>query len=239
MPAAHLASGTSGVDKPIFDASRSQCDILASNISIDNSIYMGGQNQKDDTKGALNNSFDEPMRKPQTCIQQPSNQERLDQQAPTSAIKIPSGELSQSADSPGPQVKTRISKTKQVPQQDLLINHRATYKKHCEKFREDYTTRNWDMEGIVDNMKSQKIKCVKYNYSLAAGVQNFFQFDGLITLSEDGKRLVLTLKKYNEKPIHVLEPDPHTVKKHRDQHKKKLSRNTILLKKSIKQKGET
>lgn len=83
-------------------------------------------------------------------------------------------------------------------------------------------------------MQQTTIKCVKYNYSLDAGVQNFFQFDGLINLSEDGKRLNLTLKKYNEKPIHVLEPDPHTVKAHREKHKKVEQRNTILLKKTIK-----
>jgi hypothetical protein len=61
-------------------------------------------------------------------------------------------------------------------------------------------------------MKATTIKCVKYNYSLDADVQNFFQFDGLINLSKDGKDLVLTLKKYEETPIHVLEPDPHVVK---------------------------
>ena len=97
-----------------------------------------------------------------------------------------------------------------------MIKHRADYKAYCEHYKEDYASKNWDHDGIVDKMKAAKIKCVKYNYSLAADVQNFFQFDGLITLSEDGKRLVLTLKKYSEKPIHVLEPDPHAVKKHRE-----------------------
>jgi hypothetical protein len=116
----------------------------------------------------------------------------------------------------------------------MLISHRADYKKHCDKFRENYMTRDWDYEGIVEKMKATKIKCVKYNYSLAADVQNFFQFDGLITLSEDGKRIIMTLKKYNEKPIHVLEPDPHTVKKHREQHHKTVKRNTVMIKKTIK-----
>jgi hypothetical protein len=41
-----------------------------------------------------------------------------------------------------------------IPQQDLLINHRADYQKHCERFKEDYVSRNWDIEGIVDQMKA-------------------------------------------------------------------------------------
>ena len=85
-------------------------------------------------------------------------------------------------------------------------------------------------------MKATKIKCVKYNYSLDAGVQNFLQFDGLLHLSEDGKKLIITLKKYSETPIHVLEPDPHTVKKMRTTHKNKVRRNTALLKREIKDK---
>lgn len=58
----------------------------------------------------------------------------------------------------------------------------------------------------------------------------------MLNLSKDGKELILTLKKYEEKPIHVLEPDPHVVKKERDLHKRKVARNTILLKQSISRK---
>lgn len=87
-------------------------------------------------------------------------------------------------------------------------------------------------------MRASTIKCVKYNYSLDAGVQNFLQFDGLLNLSEDGKKLVITLKKYCETPIHVLQPDPHTVKKQREQHKKTVRRNTAVLHKTIAEKGD-
>lgn len=58
----------------------------------------------------------------------------------------------------------------------------------------------------------------------------------MLNLSQDGKELVLTLKKYEETPIHVLEPDPHVVKKQRDLHKRTVARNTIMLKQSIKKK---
>ncbi len=44
--------------------------------------------------------------------------------------------------------------------------------------------------------------------------------DGIITISEDGEELNLVLKKYDETPIHVLEPDRHTVKKMREDHDK-------------------
>lgn len=122
-----------------------------------------------------------------------------------------------------------------VPQQDLLEQHRINYRAHYDAHQAEYRSRQWDLECIVDEMKSTTVKCVKYNYSLDAGVQNFLQFDGLLNLSPDGKKLVITLKKYEETPIHVLEPDPHTVKKKRQQHDKMVKRNTVLLKKSIKE----
>lgn len=93
------------------------------------------------------------------------------------------------------------------------------------------------METIVEEMKAATIKCVKYNYSLDAGVQNFLQFDGLLKLSADGKKLIITLKKYEETPIHVLEPDPHTVRAQRQKHKKTVRRNTALLQRSIREKA--
>ena len=99
-----------------------------------------------------------------------------------------------------------------------MAKHKAVYAKYREDHAADYASKNWDYASIVNKMKATKIKCVKYNYSLEKDVQEFFQFDGLISLSDDDKRLILTLKKYSEKPIHVLEPDPHTVKKKREQH---------------------
>ena len=114
------------------------------------------------------------------------------------------------------------------------MGHRANYRKHYDQRQAEYASKKWDLESVVEEMKAATIKCVKYNYSLDAGVQNFLQFDGLIKLSPDGKKLVITLKKYGETPIHVLEPDPHTVKKQREHHKKKVRRNTTLLKSSIK-----
>lgn len=89
-------ANTSRVAQPIFDVdgSNSQANILASGISLDNSAYLGGSAQQaeseqnenapnnaninahlqfleeqDQKKGGLDNSFEAPLRKPQTCIQ--------------------------------------------------------------------------------------------------------------------------------------------------------------------------
>jgi len=48
---------------------------------------------------------------------------------------------------------------------------------------------------MIQELQENPIKCVKYNYSLDAGIQNHLQFESLIKVSDDGKRLILTLKK--------------------------------------------
>ena len=173
--------------------------------------------------------------KAQTQMQQPDAANRLEKdQPPSPSIKIPSQVPSQSDCSQGAR---RMNKAKKqaVPQQDLLKDHRVNYGKHYQRAQERWNSNFWDYETIADQMKATTIKCVKYNYSLDAGVQNFLQFDGLINLSQDGKKLVITLKKYSETPIHVLEPDPHTVKAQRQKHKKTVRRNTALLHRTIKE----
>ena len=57
--------------------------------------------------------------------------------------------------------------------------------------------------------------------------------DGQITISPDGKNLIITNKKYAEKAKYVFEPDKHTVKRFREEHKKCEKRDTALLKKSL------
>lgn len=48
------------------------------------------------------------------------------------------------------------------------------YKASYVKAKAEYSTSKWDIEGIAEEMKATTIKCVKYNYSLDDGVQNFF-----------------------------------------------------------------
>lgn len=118
---------------------------------------------------------DHGLRKPKTTVQQPTNGTLIDKTATDGRnVNIPSCEISQSDASPGIRTRASVQKRKSVPQEDLLAKHRVEYSNHCQKFKEEYTSRKWDIEGIVDQMKSTTIKCVKYNYSLDAGVQNFF-----------------------------------------------------------------
>lgn len=55
------------------------------------------------------------------------------------------------------------------------------------------------------------MKCVKYNYTLDAEIQNFLQYDGLIEVSEDGKKLIITNKKPCEENQYILDSDPKKV----------------------------
>ena len=55
------------------------------------------------------------------------------------------------------------------------------------------------------------------------------QNDGLISLSEDGKHLNITLKKYCEAPIHILEPDKHLIKQQRSDYAKVVGANKKIM----------
>ena len=45
------------------------------------------------------------------------------------------------------------------------------------------------IHDITNYLKTNKVKCFKYNYSLESNVQNFSSFQGYIKLSADGQRL--------------------------------------------------
>lgn len=93
---------------------------------------------KDQGQG-LDNSFDAPILKAQTQMQQPGHAGALEQQPPSPSIKIPSQVPSQSDLSEGAQ-KSRPHNAKAkkkevfVPQQDLLREHGINYVKHREQF---------------------------------------------------------------------------------------------------------
>ena len=52
-----------------------------------------------------------------------------------------------------------------------------------------------------------KLNCVKYNYSLEEGVQNFKTFQAYVQLSHDGEELIIKNRKIQEKLVHSLEED--------------------------------
>lgn len=97
---------------------------------------------------------------------------------------------------------------------DYLEPHRQKRKEFNLKYdRLQETGELWNYENTLRQLKEQPIKCMKYNYSLDAEIQNSLQFESIITVSEDGKKLKLINKKPVEDTIHVLEADPHSVKK--------------------------
>lgn len=153
--------------------------------------YMGGTRDGAESpkfNQPTTTEFDAPIIKAQTHMQQPDPANKLEKGGPmTPSIKIPSEQPSQSeiSSKPKSQVKPQKGKKKdkEIPIMDMLKDHRINYKKHYDQRQAEYTTAKWDHESVVEEMKAATIKCVKYNYSLDAGVQNFLQFDGLIKLS--------------------------------------------------------
>ena len=130
-------------------------------------------------------------------------------------------------------MRAKLPNIKHVRKENLLIEHEQAYKAYYQKFNDEYESEKWDYSYLVDQIKAKPIKCVKYNYSFDPDVQNFLQNDGLISLSEDGKSLIITLKKYCEAPIHVLEPDKHLIKKQRVNYAKQVGANKKLMAESL------
>jgi hypothetical protein len=66
-----------------------------------------------------------------------------------------------------------------------LDEHAHAYQDYQRKYSEEYI-RKWDYDLVCDELKTTPIKIVKYNYSLEENIQNHLQFDGTLSLSEDG-----------------------------------------------------
>jgi hypothetical protein len=62
---------------------------------------------------------------------------------------------------------------------------------------------------LIDN----KIKIVKYNYSIDPTVQTYSCFEGYMHLSLDGKELMIVNKKPLSSKDYVLEADPNEIRK--------------------------
>ena len=60
--------------------------------------------------------------------------------------------------------------------------------------------------------QENKVKCIKFNYSLDEVVQKHVCFDAFIKLSQDKKQLIIA----NKKPVeddYILEADPNEVRR--------------------------
>ena len=90
---------------------------------------------------------------------------------------------------------------------DFLEEHKMKYQLYRDEV--DLKKHDYDeIEKITESLKNDPIKCYKYNNNLDKSIQNFSQFDSIISISGDGKELIITNKKPNENPEYVLEADP-------------------------------
>lgn len=119
--AGYMGGARDGAESPKFNQSNLDAHVK----------YLKDQNQ------ALDTSFDAPVAKAQTHMQQPDASNRLGMdQPPSPSIKIPSqipsqSDCSQSARRSKPNQKGK--KKPDVPQQDLLREHRIKYRKHARR----------------------------------------------------------------------------------------------------------
>ena len=107
-----------------------------------------------------------------------------------------------------------------VEQFDHLEEQKKSYRRFNDKMDDLDQSDFWDYEKVTKQILNNPIKCVKYNYSLDADIQDFLQFESLITISEDGLQLRLINKKPTEDAIHKLEADPYKIKKEQEAYKK-------------------
>jgi len=52
----------------------------------------------------------------------------------------------------GTRKRKNLPKAVELPQEDLLRDHRHNYKKHYNKFQKEYNSPSWDIEGITQEI---------------------------------------------------------------------------------------
>ena len=73
------------------------------------------------------------------------------------------------------------------------------------------------IHDIVYKLQNTRIPCYKY-----ANTWDWHKCDeSLVSISQDGKRLVIQHKREIKDPMHILEPDPNEVEKLQRLHKEK------------------
>lgn len=66
-------------------------------------------------------------------------------------------------------------------------------------------------------MKTERIHCIKYNYSLDDSVQTNCQQQGFIKLSSDGETLLIYKKHFIRPKEYILDPDFRVVNQRKQQ----------------------
>lgn len=96
---------------------------------------------------------------------------------------------------------------------------RSTLKEHLENYKLNRLAYmhqlNDDKEiySIVDYLKNEKIRCVKYNSALDDRYQKAASFQSYLYLSEDGRRVIIINKKMSNEANYILEVDPIEIEK--------------------------
>lgn len=102
---------------------------------------------------------------------------------------------------------------------NILNRLTSEYEANKKKIDASYNDHK-EINYITEHIKKNKIKCIKYNYALEGSVQNYFNFEATIGLSNDESSLIIN----NIKPSknqYILESDPHEVKKKQQEYNKK------------------
>ena len=79
------------------------------------------------------------------------------------------------------------------------------------KIDESYNNHS-EINSLTEHIKKNKIKCIKYNYALEGSVQNYFNFEATISLSNNEEALIINnIKPFKAK--YILESDPREIKR--------------------------
>ena len=83
-----------------------------------------------------------------------------------------------------------------VDKSESFLSSRSFIQRRAANHRCHGSLCDW-IHRVEDRMKNDPIQCSKLNYSLDQIVQNFRQFEALLSMSEDGKELLITNIKPN------------------------------------------
>ena len=106
----------------------------------------------------------------------------------------------------------KFRKQKQImPRKGTLLSYHAQkYSESVEKLKKDLEQTD-QLVVLLHQMKSHRIDCIKYNYSLDKEVQNHKSFDSHLQISEDGETLLIINRRPVVDEVFVLEADPDAV----------------------------
>ena len=67
--------------------------------------------------------------------------------------------------------------------------------------------------AIIDSLKTDRIRCMKYNSAFDLSTLRESTFQSYLQLSQDGQRIIITNKKFIKTGDYILEADPNEIEK--------------------------